>query len=43
MDNREMTNDDVEWIHVAQDTAQFRAFVNVVMNLRVCVRGWGIS
>jgi hypothetical protein len=35
MDLREIGIDGVNWIRVAQDTVQWRAFVNTVMNLRV--------
>jgi hypothetical protein len=33
MDLREMGWLDVDWIHLAKDTDQWRAFVNTVMNL----------
>jgi hypothetical protein len=32
---KEMWWEGVEWMHLAQDTAQWRILVNVVMNLRV--------
>jgi hypothetical protein len=32
---RELQIDRTNWIQMAQDTAQWRAFVNTVMNLRV--------
>jgi hypothetical protein len=35
MDLREMGRDGVEWIVMARDTDQWRAFVNTVLNLRV--------
>jgi hypothetical protein len=35
LDLREMGIDEANWIHLAQDRAQWRAFVNTVMNLRV--------
>jgi hypothetical protein len=35
MDLREMGWDGVDWINLAQDMDQWRAFVNTVMNLRV--------
>jgi hypothetical protein len=35
MDLREIGWDGVDWIDVAQDRDQWRALVNVVMNLRV--------
>jgi hypothetical protein len=35
MDLREIGFGDVEWIHLAQDRARWRALVNTVMNLRV--------
>jgi hypothetical protein len=33
MDLREIEIDGANWIHLAQDRVQWRAFVNVVMNL----------
>jgi hypothetical protein len=35
MDLREIGWDGVDWIDLAQDTGQWRALVNTVMNLRV--------
>jgi hypothetical protein len=35
MDLREIGWDVVDWIELAQDRSQWRAFVNTVMNLRV--------
>jgi len=35
MDLKETETDRANWIHVAQDGVQWRAFVNMVMNLRV--------
>jgi hypothetical protein len=35
MDLREMGIDGTNWIRLAQDRVQWRAFVNTVMNLRV--------
>jgi hypothetical protein len=35
MDLREIGIDGAKWIQLAQDRAQWRAFVNTVMNLRV--------
>jgi hypothetical protein len=35
MDLREIGIDKAEWIQLAQDRFQWRAFVNTVMNLRV--------
>jgi hypothetical protein len=35
MDFREIGIDGVNWIRLAQDRVQWRAFVNTVMNLRV--------
>jgi hypothetical protein len=35
MDLREIGLEDVDWIHLAQDTDRWRALVNTVMNLRV--------
>jgi hypothetical protein len=35
MDLREMGADGANWIRLAQDRVQWRAFVNMVMNLRV--------
>jgi hypothetical protein len=32
---REIGIDEVNWIHLAQDRVQWRAYVNTVMNLRV--------
>jgi hypothetical protein len=34
MDLREIRWEDVDWIHTAQDRDQWRAIVNMVMNLR---------
>jgi hypothetical protein len=34
-DLREMGIDEANWIHLAQNRVQWRAFVNTVMNLRV--------
>jgi hypothetical protein len=35
MDLREIWIDEANWIRLAQDKVQWRAFVNTVMNLRV--------
>jgi hypothetical protein len=35
LDLREITIDGVNWIQLAQDRVQWRAFVNTVMNLQV--------
>jgi hypothetical protein len=35
MDPREIGWKDVDWIHLAEDMGQWRAVVNMVMNLRV--------
>jgi hypothetical protein len=35
MDLREIEWDDVDWIYIAQDRGQWRALVNMVLNLRV--------
>jgi hypothetical protein len=35
MDLRETGIDEANWIHLAQDRVQWRAFVNTVINLRV--------
>jgi hypothetical protein len=35
MDLRETGYDGVEWIYMAEDRDQWRALVNIVMNLRV--------
>jgi hypothetical protein len=35
MDLTEIGCDDMDWIHLAQDRDQWRALVNMVMNLRV--------
>jgi hypothetical protein len=35
MDLRETGIDGANWIHLAQDRVQWRAFVNTVMNLRI--------
>jgi hypothetical protein len=35
MDLREIESDGVDWIELARDRDQWRAFVNTVMNLRV--------
>jgi hypothetical protein len=35
MDLREIGIDKANWIQLAQDKVQWRAFVNTVMNLRV--------
>jgi hypothetical protein len=35
MDLREVEWDDMDWINVAQDRDQWRALVNMVMNLQV--------
>jgi hypothetical protein len=35
MDPREVGIDGTNWIRLAQDRVQWRAFVNTVMNLRV--------
>jgi hypothetical protein len=35
IDRRETEWDGVDWIHLAKDRDQWRAFVNTVMNLRV--------
>jgi hypothetical protein len=32
----------LDWIDVAQDRNQWRAFVNMIMNLRVSTECWGI-
>jgi hypothetical protein len=39
MDLREMGVDGANWIRLAQDRVQWRAFVNTVMNLRVPYKG----
>jgi hypothetical protein len=35
IDHREMEIDGANWIQLAQDRVQWRAFVNVVMNLHI--------
>jgi hypothetical protein len=35
MDLREIVWDDIDWIDLAEDRVQWRAFVNTVMNLQV--------
>jgi hypothetical protein len=35
VDLREMGGDGIDWIDLVQDTNQWRALVNTVMNLRV--------
>jgi hypothetical protein len=35
LDLRELGIDGANWIHLAQDRAQWRDFVNTMMNLRV--------
>jgi hypothetical protein len=35
MDLREIGIDGANWIHLAQDRVQWRAFVSTVMNLKV--------
>jgi hypothetical protein len=35
MDLREIGWDGMDWINLAKDRAQWRAFVNTIMNLRV--------
>jgi hypothetical protein len=35
MDLREIGWEGVDWIHLAQDTVQWRALVNTVMDLRI--------
>jgi hypothetical protein len=32
----------VDWIHLAQDRAQWRDLVSMVMNLLGIIKGWGI-
>jgi hypothetical protein len=39
IDLREIRGNDVDWIHLAQDRDQWRAFVNTVMNLRIPQNG----
>jgi hypothetical protein len=39
MDLRETGSEVVDWIYVAQDTAQWRAVVNTVMKLRLNTPG----
>jgi hypothetical protein len=38
MDLREIEWEGVEWMHLAQDRDQWRAFVNTVMKLRVAYK-----
>jgi len=35
MDLTEIGSKDMDWVHLAQDSDQWRALVNAVMNLRV--------
>jgi hypothetical protein len=42
MDLREIRIDEVNWIQLAQDRVQWRAFVNTVMNLQVPYRNQDI-
>jgi hypothetical protein len=39
---REIGIDEANWIQLAQDRIQWRAFVSTVMNLRVALRKWAI-
>jgi hypothetical protein len=43
MNLREITLDDVDWIHQAQNTDWWWALVNIVMNLFTFHKRWGIS
>jgi hypothetical protein len=42
MDLREIGWDGVDWIDMAQDRNQWRALVNMVLNLRVSIKCWGV-
>jgi hypothetical protein len=40
MDLREIGWDDMDWIELAEDRDQWRAFVNTVMNVRFSLNCW---
>jgi hypothetical protein len=40
MNSKETGCESVDWIHLAQDRLQWRALVNMVMNLRVPQKAW---
>jgi hypothetical protein len=42
IDVREVELDDVDWIHLAQDRARWRALLSTVMKLRFCMKCWEI-
>jgi hypothetical protein len=40
IDIREIGWDGMDWIYLAQDTDQWRALMNIVMNIRVPYNAW---
>jgi hypothetical protein len=42
MDLRGIRWGGVDWINLAQDTDQWRALVNTIMNLRVSIKCWEV-
>jgi hypothetical protein len=42
IDLREIGWDGVDWVDLAQDRVQWRAYVNTVMNLRGSIKWWEV-
>jgi hypothetical protein len=42
MDLREIGWDGMDWIDLAQDRDQWKAFVNAVMNVRAPIKPWEV-